>query len=68
MKLLGEGGIPKPLVMFGDEKSSISSLTMMPVCNLQSFDIVVGPVNPDKQTFSDCDFFHNLECKLTVAI
>ena len=31
MKLLGEGGIPKPLVMFGDEKSSISSLTMMPV-------------------------------------
>lgn len=31
MKLLGEGGIPKPLVMYGELKSSISSLKMIPV-------------------------------------
>lgn len=31
MKLLGEGGTPKPFVMYGELKSSISSLKMMPV-------------------------------------
>lgn len=31
MKLFGEGGIPKPFVMYGELKSSISSLKMMPV-------------------------------------
>lgn len=31
MKLLGEGGIPKPLLMYGELKSSISSLKMIPV-------------------------------------
>lgn len=31
MKLLGEGGIPKSLVMYGELKSSISSLKMIPV-------------------------------------
>ena len=32
MKLAVLGGTPKALVMFGDEKSSISSFKMMPVC------------------------------------
>lgn len=32
MKLAGDGGTPKKLVMFGAEKSSISSLSTMPVC------------------------------------
>lgn len=31
MKLLGEGGIPNPLVMWGELKSSISSLKIIPV-------------------------------------
>lgn len=31
MKLLGEGGIPNPLFMQGELKSSISSLKMTPV-------------------------------------
>ena len=31
MKLFGEGGIPNPLVMYGELKSSISSLKMIPV-------------------------------------
>lgn len=31
MKLFGDGGIPKPLLMYGELKSSISSLKMMPV-------------------------------------
>ena len=31
MKLLGLGGTPKKLVMFGAEKSSISSLRRIPV-------------------------------------
>jgi hypothetical protein len=31
MKLFGDGGKLKSLVMFGDEKSSISSLKMIPV-------------------------------------
>ena len=31
IKLFGEGGRLKSLVMFGDEKSSISSLKMIPV-------------------------------------
>lgn len=31
MKLLGDGGIPKPLVIYGELKSSISSLKMIPV-------------------------------------
>lgn len=31
MKLFGEGGIPNPLVMCGELKSSISSLKMIPV-------------------------------------
>lgn len=31
IKFAGEGGIPKIFVMFGDEKSSISSLNMIPV-------------------------------------
>ncbi len=39
MKLLGEGGMPKPLVMLGDEKSSISSLKITPVCG----DITIDP-------------------------
>lgn len=31
IKLLGEGGIPNPLVMYGELKSSISSLKIIPV-------------------------------------
>ena len=31
MKLFGEGGMPKPEVMLGEEKSSISSFMMIPV-------------------------------------
>lgn len=31
MKLLGEGGIPKVLLMYGELKSSISLLKMTPV-------------------------------------
>jgi hypothetical protein len=33
MKLAVLGGTPKALVMLGDEKSSISSFKMMPVCD-----------------------------------
>lgn len=39
MKLAGDGGKPKKLVMFGAEKSSISSLSTMPVC----FDRIPAP-------------------------
>ena len=42
MKLFGEGGTPKPLVMLGAEKSSISSLKITPVCG----DITVEPNLP----------------------
>lgn len=31
MKLIGDGGIPKLFVIFGEEKSSISSLRIIPV-------------------------------------
>ena len=33
IKLAGLGGTPKALVTLGDEKSSISSLRMIPVCS-----------------------------------
>lgn len=33
MKLAGLGGTPKKLVVFGEEKSSISLFMMMPVCS-----------------------------------
>lgn len=39
MKLLGEGGTPKPLVIYGELKSSISSLKIMPV----DLDITLEP-------------------------
>ena len=36
MKLLTLGGTPKPLVTFGDPKSSIPSFKMIPVCSEQN--------------------------------
>lgn len=39
MKLLGEGGTPKPFVMSGELKSSISLLRMIPV----EFDLTLEP-------------------------
>ena len=33
IKLIGLGGTPKKLVIFGELKSSISSLRRMPVCS-----------------------------------
>lgn len=48
MKLAGLGGTPKALVTLGDEKSSISSFRMMPVCSDVNPAPKLAPQHPAK--------------------
>ncbi len=49
MKLLGDGGRLKSLVMLGDEKSSISSLKMIPV----EGDMILDPKLKEQWSFTE---------------
>lgn len=58
MKLAGLGGTPKALVTLGDEKSSIQSFRMMPVCSDVNPAPKLAPSTPRKFDITQNNFFY----------
>jgi len=54
IKFAGDGGRPKPLVIFGELKSSISSLNIIPV----DTERIIAPKLLNGNFFSETDIMH----------